>query len=69
MAAFAESPFVTGAKGIPTAAKVVMQLSKHFKLEEFEKSQTATRKGIKNKARSGEIKNLTDLCYEILECL
>ena len=44
-----------------------MQLSKHFKLEEFEKSQTATRKGIKNKAGSGEIKNLTDLCYEILE--
>ena len=27
-----------------------MQLSKHFTLEEFEKSQTATRKGIKNKA-------------------
>ena len=24
-----------------------MQLSKHFKLEEFEKSQTAIRKGIK----------------------
>ena len=44
-----------------------MQLSKHFKLEEFEKSQTATRKGITNKAGSGEIKNLTDLCYEILE--
>ena len=44
-----------------------MQLSKHFTLEEFEKSQTATRKGIKNKAGSGEIKNLGDLCYEILE--
>jgi hypothetical protein len=26
-----------------------MQLSKHFTLEEFEKSQTATRKGITNK--------------------
>ena len=38
-----------------------MQLSKHFKLEEFEKSMTATRKGIENKAGSGEIKNLTDL--------
>ena len=44
-----------------------MQLSKHFKLEEFEKSQTATRKGIENKAGSGEIKNLTDLCYGVLE--
>ena len=44
-----------------------MQLSKHFKLEEFEKSMTATRKGIENKAGSGEIKNLTDLCYEVLE--
>ena len=44
-----------------------MQLSKHFTLEEFEKSQTATRKGIKNKAGAGEIKNLGDLCYEILE--
>jgi len=44
-----------------------MQLSKHFTLEEFEKSQTATRKGIKNKAGSGEVKSLGDLCYEILE--
>jgi zinc D-Ala-D-Ala carboxypeptidase len=35
-----------------------MQLSKHFKLEEFEKSMTATRKGISNKAGSGEIANL-----------
>ena len=43
-----------------------MQLSKHFTLEEFEKSQTATRKGIKNKASSGEIKSLGDLCYEVL---
>ena len=44
-----------------------MKLSKHFSLEEMEKSQTATRKGIKNKAGSGEIKNLGDLCYEVLE--
>ena len=44
-----------------------MQLSKHFKLEEFEKSMTATRKGIVNKAGSGDIKNLENLCYEILE--
>ena len=33
----------------------------------MEKSQTATRKGISNKAGSGEIKNLTDLCYGVLE--
>ena len=44
-----------------------MQLSKHFKLEEFTKSQTAIRKGINNEAGSGEIKNLTDLCYTVLE--
>ena len=44
-----------------------MQLSKHFNLSEMEKSMTATRLGINNKAGSGEIKNLTDLCYEVLE--
>ena len=46
-----------------------MDLSKHFKLEEFEKSMTASRKGIKNKAGAGEIKSLGDLCYEVLEPL
>ena len=44
-----------------------MQLSKNFTLEEMEKSSTGIRLGIKNKAGSGEIKNLGDLCYEILE--
>ena len=44
-----------------------MKLSKNFSLSEFEKSSTATRLGIKNKAGSGEIKNLTDLCYAVLE--
>lgn len=44
-----------------------MQLSKHFTLEEMEKSSTGIRLSIKNKAGSGEIKNLGDLCYEILE--
>ena len=44
-----------------------MQLSKNFKLIEFTKSSTAIRRGIKNEAGSGEIKNLTDLCYGILE--
>ena len=44
-----------------------MQLSKHFKLEEFTKSMTATRKGISNEPGSGDIKNLENVCYEILE--
>ena len=44
-----------------------MQLSKHFKLHEFEKSATAIRLGLKNKAGAGDIKNLGDLCYEFLE--
>ena len=46
-----------------------MILSKNFRLSEFEKSSTATRLGIKNKAGASEIKNLTDVCYEILEPL
>ena len=33
----------------------------------MEKSSTGIRLGIKNKAGSGEIKNLGDLCYEVLE--
>ncbi len=44
-----------------------MQLSKHFKLIEFTKSMTATRKGIDNSPGAGDIKNLGDVCYEILE--
>lgn len=44
-----------------------MQLSKHFKLEEFTKSQVATRNDIKNMPGSGEIKNLENVAYEILE--
>ena len=44
-----------------------MILSKHFKLEEFTKSMTATRKGINNEPGAGDIKNLGDVCYEILE--
>jgi zinc D-Ala-D-Ala carboxypeptidase len=46
-----------------------MQLSKHFTLEEMTKSMTATRKGIDNIPGPGEIKNLGDLCYEVLEPL
>ena len=44
-----------------------MQLSKHFKLEEFTKSMTATRKNIDNTPGAGDIKNLENVCYEILE--
>ena len=44
-----------------------MQLSKHFKLEEMTKSMTATRKGIDNQPGAGDIKNLENVCYEILE--
>jgi zinc D-Ala-D-Ala carboxypeptidase len=44
-----------------------MQLSKHFTLEEMTRSMTAVRKGINNIPGPGEIKNLGDLCYEVLE--
>ena len=44
-----------------------MNLSKNFTLEEFEKSQTATRKGIDNKPTLEHIENLTELCVQILE--
>ena len=44
-----------------------MQLSKHFNLKEFTKSQIASRNGINNTPHSGDVKNLENLCYEILE--
>jgi len=44
-----------------------MQLSKHFKLVEFTKSQIAARHGLKNLPGAGEVKNLENVCYEILE--
>ena len=44
-----------------------MQLSKHFKLEEMTKSMTATRKCIDYSPGAGDIKNLENVCYEILE--
>ena len=44
-----------------------MQLSKHFNLEEMTKSQIATRNGLKNIPGAGEVKNLENICYEILE--
>ena len=44
-----------------------MQLSKHFSLEEMTRSMVASRKGIDNIPGPGEIKNLENLCYEVLE--
>ena len=44
-----------------------MRLSKHFSLEEMTRSMVAARKGIDNTPGAGEIKNLGDLCYEVLE--
>ena len=44
-----------------------MQLSKHFKLVEFTKSQIAARHGLKNLPGAGEVNTLENVCYEILE--
>ena len=44
-----------------------MQLSKHFKLEEFTRSQIAARNNLSNIPGAGEVKNLENVCYEILE--
>ena len=44
-----------------------MYLSPHFTLEEFTKSQTAIRRGIKNQPNEVEVKNLKRLAIEILE--
>ena len=46
-----------------------MQLSKHFKLLEFTKSQTAARMGIDNTPPEEVIPKLTFLCSQILEPL
>ena len=44
-----------------------MMLSTHFSLSELTKSETATRKGIKNTPNDTETENLIILCNEILE--
>ena len=46
-----------------------MRLSKNFTLEEMTRSMTAARKGIDNTPGSGEIHNLTEVCYNVLEPL
>lgn len=44
-----------------------MQISEHFHLEEFLKSQTAARLGIPNKPGDAEIRKLQALCHNVLE--
>jgi zinc D-Ala-D-Ala carboxypeptidase len=46
-----------------------MNLSPHFTLQEMERSQTAIRNGIINKADTRQISALTTLCINILEPL
>lgn len=46
-----------------------MNLSPHFTLQEMERSQTAIRHGILNKADARQTKALTDLCVNVLEPL
>ena len=46
-----------------------MKLSKNFTLEEMTRSMTAQRRCIDNTPGSGEIHNLTEICYKILEPL
>ena len=45
----------------------IMKLSKHFTLEEMTRSMVAARRGIDNTPGAGDIKNLENLCYIVLE--
>ena len=44
-----------------------MNLSKHFTLREFTKSQTAERKGIINEPNEDQIESMEQLCENVLE--
>lgn len=44
-----------------------MRLSKHFTLSEFTKSQTASRRGIRNKPTDAQIARMKLLCEKVLE--
>ena len=44
-----------------------MKLSANFWLDEFEKSQTATRHGIDNTVPSGLVNDIKDLCVNVLQ--
>lgn len=46
-----------------------MKLSRHFKLEEFTRSETATKQAIKNEPGQKEIKNIEYLCTNLLQPL
>lgn len=46
-----------------------IQLSKHFKLNEFLRSETAVRRGIDNTPSIEVVSNLQQLCVNILEPL
>lgn len=46
-----------------------MKLTDHFTLEEMTVSQEAARRGLSNKPSPGQIKNLTELCANVLEPL
>lgn len=46
-----------------------MKLSEHFNLEEFERSVTASARGINNKVPKELIPNLKKLCEQVLEPL
>lgn len=46
-----------------------MQLSIHFSVEEFERSQTATRLNLKNKMNATQTENAKQLCEHALELI
>ena len=63
-------PGITSVAPAATAASKVnadMQLSEHFNLKEFTKSETAIRKRIDNTPNAEHAKNLQNVCEKILE--
>ena len=46
-----------------------MKISKYFRLEEFTRSDTARRLGISNDPTPEHIKNLSDMCVNLLDPL
>ena len=50
-----------------TSVKPDMQLTEHFNLKEFTKSETATRKRIDNTPNAAHAENLKNVCEKILE--
>jgi putative chitinase len=58
---------VTAPKAAPAAVTADMQLSEHFNLKEFTKSETAIRKRIDNTPGPEHAQNLKIVCEKILE--